>query len=241
MSDYDEFAWFYDRYWAPDALTWELPVLEQLLLPELEPGASILDACCGAGDLAAALAGRGFSVTGVDLSPAMVSLARRKAPTTTVEVMDVRELRPVGTGTFAAVVSMFDSLNHLAFDELRQAIQGMGACLASGGRLVFDLNTRLGIEGWGPMAHADSEAAFIVEAGFDAVARRGDFCFVGFRQDGTAWRRIDTVLHQTWFDDEDVVAVLCDAGFDKIAMFDRAELLGTDRTGKKVVYTARKP
>jgi SAM-dependent methyltransferase len=80
---YDEFAWFYDRYWAPDALRWELSVLEQVILERLPPGAPVLDVCCGSGHLVNTLAARGFSVTGVDLSPAMVELGRRNAPLAT--------------------------------------------------------------------------------------------------------------------------------------------------------------
>lgn len=241
MSDYDEFAWFYDRYWAPDALTWELRILERLLLTELRPGASILDACCGAGQLVAALAARGYSVTGIDLSPAMVSLAAAKVATATFREMDVRQLDNAGLERFGAVVSMYDSLNHLlTLDDLGRAITAMSGCLAPGGRLVFDLNTKLGIESWGPMSHADGEAAFIVEPGLDTATRRGEFRFVGFRPHGSAWRRVDAVLCQTWFDDEDVRQTLQDAGFESFTAYDRAELLGKEPTGKKIVYTACK-
>lgn len=38
---YGDFTWFYDRYWGPDAVVWELPVLEKLLLPELPESAAI--------------------------------------------------------------------------------------------------------------------------------------------------------------------------------------------------------
>lgn len=72
---YGDFTWFYDRYWGPDAVVWELPVLEKLLLPELPESAAILEVCCGSGHLARALGERGFSVTGSDLTPEMIELA----------------------------------------------------------------------------------------------------------------------------------------------------------------------
>ena len=44
------------------------------------PGASVLDAGCGTGRVAIELAHRGYEVVGVDLDPAMLDLAREKAP-----------------------------------------------------------------------------------------------------------------------------------------------------------------
>jgi demethylmenaquinone methyltransferase/2-methoxy-6-polyprenyl-1,4-benzoquinol methylase len=44
------------------------------------PGARVLDACCGTGDLAIACARQGAVVTGLDFSEPMLERARRKAP-----------------------------------------------------------------------------------------------------------------------------------------------------------------
>ena len=44
------------------------------------PGGSVLDAGCGTGRVAIELAQRGLDVVGVDLDPAMLDLARGKAP-----------------------------------------------------------------------------------------------------------------------------------------------------------------
>ena len=44
------------------------------------PGAAVLDAGCGTGRVAIELAHRGYEVVGVDLDPAMLDLAREKAP-----------------------------------------------------------------------------------------------------------------------------------------------------------------
>lgn len=49
----------------------------ELLLPS---SGSVLDAGCGTGRIAIELARRGYDVVGVDLDPAMLDLARHKAP-----------------------------------------------------------------------------------------------------------------------------------------------------------------
>jgi demethylmenaquinone methyltransferase/2-methoxy-6-polyprenyl-1,4-benzoquinol methylase len=47
-------------------------------LASVEPGMPALDLACGTGDIAFELAGRGAHVTGLDVTPRMIELARRK-------------------------------------------------------------------------------------------------------------------------------------------------------------------
>src|SRR4051794_40065030 len=68
---------------------------------ELRPGSRVLDVGCGPGRHAAALSARGIDVTGIDLSPDFVDLARAAAPDATFRVQDVRDLDDV---------EMFDAL-----------------------------------------------------------------------------------------------------------------------------------
>ena len=49
-------------------------------LSELASGAKVLDLGCGSGIFTTLLARRGFDVTGLDISPALLELARRKNP-----------------------------------------------------------------------------------------------------------------------------------------------------------------
>ena len=59
-----------------------------------EAGAELLDAPCGHGRIANALAARGFRVTGVDYTPLFLERARADAvPRSTYERADLRETR----------------------------------------------------------------------------------------------------------------------------------------------------
>src|ERR1043165_4860104 len=79
-SPYDRFAWFYDRYWAAPFQAWEAAALDRLLFPALRPGDTVLDLCCGTGQLAHDLVSRGYQVIGVDSSSEMLRHARERMP-----------------------------------------------------------------------------------------------------------------------------------------------------------------
>ena len=57
----------------------ERGMLRELLAP-LAPGATILEVGCGTGHFAAAFAGAGYRVAGVDPSPSMLAVARGRVP-----------------------------------------------------------------------------------------------------------------------------------------------------------------
>ncbi len=69
---------FWRRAVSPEQTRAEADFLEKVL--KLGPNASILDVPCGNGRHAVELAGRGYSLTGVDLSEEFVSEARATAP-----------------------------------------------------------------------------------------------------------------------------------------------------------------
>jgi SAM-dependent methyltransferase len=105
---------------------------------------TVLDIACGVGDLALGLAGHGFAVTGVDLAPAMIDIARQRAAAqnvdATFEVADMRRL-PY-RGQFDLALCFGDSLNYLLKPvDVKQALAAMRRALAPGGWAVFDLLT----------------------------------------------------------------------------------------------------
>lgn len=63
-----------------------------------------LDLCCGHGNVSAALLSRGCRVVGIDFSPAMLALARARAPKATFIEADAQAL-PFDDAEFDAVVS----------------------------------------------------------------------------------------------------------------------------------------
>src|SRR3712207_3593292 len=79
-SDYDRIARIYNEQWGPLFSPMALLSLERILLPHLTQGARILDLCCGTGQLAAMLLEKGYQVTGMDGSRALLDYACANAP-----------------------------------------------------------------------------------------------------------------------------------------------------------------
>ena len=91
-----------------------------------------LDVATGTGDLAIELASRGASVTGVDFSPAMLDLARNKAPDVDFEEGDALALR-FADGEFDAATVGFGARN---FADLDRGLRELARVTKPGGRVV---------------------------------------------------------------------------------------------------------
>jgi SAM-dependent methyltransferase len=123
--------------WA-SRLAVEEPFLRQQLA-QID-ACSVLDAACGSGGHALALAEWGYHVVGADVSPAMITLARAKA----VDIPRVT-FHVVGLGDLASRFPLFDaalclgnSLPHLLTEaELLAALVDLSACLRPGGLLIL--------------------------------------------------------------------------------------------------------
>ena len=96
------------------------------------PGSRALDVATGTGDLALELASRGAAVTGMDFSPAMLELARVKAPAIQFDEGDALALR-YGDAEFDAVTVGFGARN---FGDLDQGLSEMARVTKPGGRVV---------------------------------------------------------------------------------------------------------
>ena len=155
LDTYRGFADHYDLHaWDWYAGTYGPRLFEMLEKRRLTDGSHpprVLDAGCGTGTLALAMAARGWRVTGLDLSEAMLSAARRKdregrvtwrrGDITAFDLNDITR-----DGPFDLITTVADTLNHLeTLDEWEAAFRRCAAHLASGGSLFFDVMTCLGL------------------------------------------------------------------------------------------------
>lgn len=95
------------------------------------PGSKVIDAGCGAGRLSAYFSGAGLDVTGVDLSPGMVRVARQSHPGLVFEVGQLTDLPAADSG--ADGILAWYSIIHSAPAELPAIAREFWRVLRPGG------------------------------------------------------------------------------------------------------------
>ena len=158
----DDYLYFYSSFLDDDRTRADVDRVQETL--GVAPGDRILDAPCGHGRIANALAGEGFRVTGVDNSRPFLDLAAASAAKRGVEVDylegDLRDL-PVD-GPFDAVVCWFTSFGYFDDADNRRVLAEFARVLPPGGRL--------GIE----MMHHDGFVRRFSPAPASSMVQRGD-------------------------------------------------------------------
>ena len=226
MATYDDFAWFYNRYWNEEFHSLAFPILERIWLPRVPPKSGVLDVCCGTGYLAGLLTERGYKVTGIDVSPAMIEHARAHVPTAEFHVCDATEFRR--RGNFAAAVCTFDSLNHiLSAKGLESALRNTADALQPGAPFVFDMLLERGYQtGWaeGFTIVRDDHVLLISGSGYDFRSRMAECTITMFRLAGNVWRRSDVQVRERCYSHEEIHAALAHAGFGETSCYDARDL-----------------
>jgi len=212
-SDYDPFAWLYNKHWGNVFTTAALSAMDALLLPQLSPGARLLDLCCGTGQLAEVLSDRGYRVTGIDGSAQMLRYARKNAPEVEFILDDARSFRL--RHRYDAVVCVFDSLNHVqSIDEMGRVFRCVHAALRRQGQFLFDLNLEAGyVTDWtGVHAIVEDDHVCVFRNSYEKMAHLATFEATLFRS-GEGWRRSDFSLLQQCYAVSEVLGALEAEGF----------------------------
>lgn len=237
MAAYDDFAWFYHHYWNEEFHDAAFPILERIWLPRVPPHARILDLCCGTGYLAGLLAERGYTVTGVDLSEAMIAYARRSVPSVDFHVADVSCFQ--APARCDAAVSTFDSLNHILTPaKLESAFRHAAAALRRGAPFAFDMLLEDAYQthwGEGFALVRDDHVLTITGAGYHFRTRIATCTITMFRLLDGAWRRSDVRIEERCYTPGEIEHALSRAGFGELACYDAGDLgmagqLGQGRT-----------
>lgn len=175
--------------------------------------------CCGSGHVTKELVRRGYQVTGVDNSEALIEIARRHLPQVDLYVQNIEELKI--EKVYDAALSTFDSLNHvLSLDGIRRAFARVREQLVQGGRFVFDMNLAeayfLDLSQW--QVTVTEKMAGLVRGHYDAAENKATTELICFLRQGDSetWVRRSSIVQQRCYEQEEIVEALREAGFDNI-------------------------
>jgi glycine/sarcosine N-methyltransferase len=225
MPFYDSLASDYDRFvnWE-GRLAHELPFLGRLFAGH--GVVRVLDAACGTGHHAIALAKQGYQAMGADLSAAMIEQARRNAAAAGVQVgfavAGFGGLAAIGQ-TFDAVLCLGNSLPHLLTEKaLAEALSDFAAVLHPGGLVViqnrnFDRVWRRRERFMGPQSCREGEREWVFVRFYDFHEATVTFNMIRLRRDGETWTQdVESTELRPIFRDE-LAAALGRAGFFQAA------------------------
>jgi SAM-dependent methyltransferase len=162
---YRRYALVYDLVWSEAPYDRFVDLCLEVAAAQGTAVRRVLVAACGTGNAAVELAGRGYEVTGLDLSLDMLTVAAAKpwpggaggSPPRLV-AGDLRAL-PVRDGWADLVLVLNASINYLLEpEEVVAALAHLGRATRTGGTVVVEpLSPRFVHEGWEPGRHVDRD------------------------------------------------------------------------------------
>jgi SAM-dependent methyltransferase len=196
----------------------------------------VLDVCCGSGLMARELLERGYSITGIDASRAMLTKAHQilgdAVPLVLAELPDL-PLR----GPYDAVVSTLDGLNYLDPPGLQATFATLAKTLRPGGIFIFDLHTdaTLGFLAAHPTiqgVHEDHD--FVLRTSIDA---RWCATSITFHGSGESFTELHTqYVHAA----ADTRSALQAAGFSDVKVFDEYTDSSLSAESLRATWVARR-
>jgi SAM-dependent methyltransferase len=219
-----------------------------------DPGipASLLDVCCGTGQLACYFATRGYRVFAVDNSPEMLTIAKQSfaqlqddgdACFLNVDAtsFELPERVSFATATTNALCSMPD------LTSLSACFTRVRAVIRDGGVFVFDMNTRAGMQQTNMITVRElADEFFIVRTIYDPalvrmIARTSGFVRSEDAGEDGRWERFENTAIETAYRVDDILSALSQAGWRSAypaALSSLAEPLEDPEAAARCFYVA---
>jgi len=257
---YSRFAQMYD--WVMHDVDYEMwaDYILGLIRPARVNGKDLLDLACGTGNVSFAMARRGYRVTGLDLSPEMLDVARKKGqdlvlapvplPDGTVPTIKPVEfvqgdMRDFHLGRqFHVITCLYDSINYLRTeDDLARTLMCARAHLKRGGIFIFDVNTEY------QLARSHNKRAMMFEKGDQIVLFWQDrwiqktkiwqVRLTGFVKEGDLYRRFREMHEERAYSAAEVTSCLDKAGFRRVTVYEAYAFQPSGPQSPRLYFVAR--
>ena len=208
----------------------------------------VLDLGCGTGRMTLELGRRGYDMTGVDLSPEMLDLARDAAEEAGLSdkmlwlLQDITDFELYGTVELA--VSCLDTLNHLTdTPDLRRCLSLVHNYLVPDGLFVFDIN------GKGKFENIYADNSYVMEEdgsvcvwqnSYNPKTRLCDFFITLFEEDEDGrYSRYDELQTERMYTIRTMKKMLTECGFEFIGAYSDFDFGEATDASERIYITAR--
>ncbi|MBE6896992.1 MAG: class I SAM-dependent methyltransferase [Ruminococcaceae bacterium] len=219
MTDYDIIASVYDEFTDGfDHIDYLDRIFEKA--PFLPKEGLAVDCGCGTGTLIAELTKRGYSCTGVDISPEMLELAAEKLDESGIEPhLICQPLEKIDLyGAYDLCFCSLDTLNHLTRKQLNSFIGRLINFTEPNGYFIFDVKTEALMKKNASLRVIDRETSTLI---LDGAFSRGVLTnyITVFSGDGQEYERYDSIVKETLYTREELKNLLKQKGFTPIKVF----------------------
>ena len=245
MGAYEALAASYDRLTNDVDYGAIVAFYEEILKKEgLKPRTAV-DLACGTGSVSAILAGKGLSVTGVDMSEEMLTAAQQKCAELQNPPRFVRQSLQrlwLPRGVDLAVCAL-DSLDYITNPEdCKEAIRRVWKALNPGGMFIFDVNTPEKLRAMDGQVFLDEDdSVYCVWRG--EFSEETNICSYGmdlFQRNGKLWSRSFEEHREYAYSADQLVGWLREAGFTGVAVYGDRRLEPPKAGEQRIYIKARK-
>jgi ubiquinone/menaquinone biosynthesis C-methylase UbiE len=222
-TSHDPYESFAEAYDQPDHLSVTQAFHQRLRhsLARLPSGSRILDLGCGTGVLTDLLAGDGFKVLGVDRSPSMLQIARRRCERwgSRVSFFEGDLAEPLPARRFAMAVASFDIVNHIpSIADLGIIFRQVRRALEPGAKLAFDSIRSYCFESYWNKSRYElygGPGKLVMHCRWDPRRKIATARIISYTGSNGARRRRETVLTEYMHEEADLREALRTNGFSK--------------------------
>lgn len=192
---------------------------EILLRREEKPRMTLLDLCCGTGNLTLPLARRGHELIGVDAAPEMLSLAAEKAGREPLAVRPMFLCQSAAEldlyGTVEGALCALDGVNYLPPADLPELFRRLHLFLEPGAVFAFDIHAPAHLRALDGGAFVDEteDALCLWRGEFDEAENALVYGMDIFSRSGGLWRREAEEHVEYAHAPERLTALLTEQGF----------------------------
>ena len=222
---YESLARWYDAFTADVPYARFADFYEGLLRREGKRMHTLLDLCCGTGNLTLPLARRGYEMIGVDRSGEMLALAAEKIEREAFHVPPLLLCQSAEEldlyGTVEGALCALDGLNYLPPEMIEPVFRRLHLFIEPGGAFAFDIHApeHLRELDGGVFVDETEEALCLWRGDFDAEENALVYGLDLFVREGGLWRR-ESEEHVQYAHAPDLIAAALErSGFADVKIF----------------------
>ena len=216
------FARVYNALWGAftDAVAPKIEQLFDSVQNELGLSKSLVDLCCGTGNLAQYFLERGYLVRGIDLSPHMIEYAVRRnhsyvdAGKASFTIGDAANFSC--TQKVSYVTCLYDALNHLAsLEAITSCIRRAFDTINRNGVFLFDINTKKSLLEWNLTTVQEDDEVYLATKGIYEPPMDRAYTQVSgfFRNDDGTYERFSETVYNLALTVAQILSMTKEAGF----------------------------